>query len=102
VKEKITDFLKRVKVLWDAYKVLLGVLALFGALGSVGYYSTEKAPPVASKEVSAPLPVETPKHPSVVPQYLSKRQIEDICIGLIDEYNNTMNVPKPRQESWAF
>jgi len=74
MKDKITDFLKRVKVLWDAYKVLLGVLALFGALGSVGYYSTEKAPPVASKEVSAPIP--TP----------AKKSTSDICKQLIKEH----------------
>ena len=74
MKEKITDFLKRVKVLWDAYKVLLGVLALFGALGSVGYYSTEKTPPVAPQEVSAPIPAP------------AKKSTPDICKQLIKEH----------------
>ena len=85
MKEKITDFLKRIKVLWDAYKVLLGVLALFGAIGGVGYYSTEKAPHTASQEVTTPLPVTIPAIPKQSP-HMTMKQVEDTCKQLIKEH----------------
>ena len=82
MKEKITDFLKRVKVLWDAYKVLLGVLALFGAIGSVGYYSTEKTPQTAPQAVTAPSPVTIPKQTP----HMTTKQVEDTCRQMLREH----------------
>ena len=82
MKGKITDFLKRIKVLWDAYKVLLGVLALFGAIGGVGYYSTEKTPKGASQEATAPLPVKTIKQTP----HMTTKQVEDTCKQLLREH----------------
>lgn len=43
MKEKTAERLKRLKVLWDTYKMAVGLVALLGSLGAGSWYAYDEA-----------------------------------------------------------
>lgn len=43
IKERFFNFLKRLKVLFDTYKIIIGLVALLG-LGSASYFNSPEEP----------------------------------------------------------
>jgi len=70
VKDKVLNACKRLKVLWDTYKIVIGIVALLGSLGVGSYVAYEEEPvgqpdPVIVDELTPDYALKGHAHPEI-------------------------------------